>query len=167
MIKRNKNIIYLSHCILNQNSVVRDWERAEGPFTEIIKIALDYNISMIQLPCPEFVFLGEAREPKNKEQYDNLEYRNACSDLARDVASQIKEYVTQSYNIVGIVGIEESPSCDILRNRGIFMEELFELLDKENIKLSCFEISEDYEDGKNESDLIGFINFIKENIEKN
>lgn len=141
---RNKRIIILSHCILNQNSVVREWERAEAGFNEIIKIILDKNIAIFQLPCPEFAFLGEDRRPMSKEEYDTTDYRKYNKKLCLSIVSQIAEYKKHDYHLLGIVGISESPSCDTLLHRGVFMEELFAQLKEKKIDLVTFDIQSDY-----------------------
>lgn len=158
---RGKEIIYISHCILNQNSVIREWERAKGAFNEIIKVILDKNISIIQLPCPEFIFLGEARPPMTKEEYDTVEYRTICKELAEKVVVQMKEYIINDYKIIGLIGISNSPSCDTLGNQGVFMEELQKLMKEKDIKLETFDIPSDYVEGENNdiaSQLRNFIN---------
>lgn len=141
---RNKRIIILSHCILNQNSVVRDWERAEAGFNEIIKIILNENIAIFQLPCPEFGFLGEDRRPMSKEAYDTADYRKYAKVICLNVVDQIVEYKKHDYHLLGIVGISESPSCDILLQKGVFMEEFFAQLKEKKIEIDAFDIHADY-----------------------
>lgn len=159
---RGKQIIYVAHCVLNQNSVVRGWERAQGAFNDIIKVVLDHNISIIQLPCPEFTFLGEERPPKTKKEYDTPEYRKVCEELAEKVIAQMKEYEIHGYKILGLIGIEESPSCDTLCSKGIFMEELQKLMERDGIKISTFDIPEKYTEGESKE----FVQQFKEYIEK-
>ena len=157
---RKKQIIYTAHCVLNQNSVIREWERAEGAFNDIVKVILDNNISIVQLPCPEFIFLGESRPPKTKEEYNTSEYRKLCSELAEKTINQMKEYLKHDYRIIGILGIEESPTCDSLGKKGVFMEEILNLLDRENIKLSSFDIPEKYIEGQSKEIVENFKRFI-------
>lgn len=153
-------IVYVAHCVLNQNSVIREWERAKGAFNEIIIVLLDQNISIIQLPCPEFAFLGEARPPMTKEEYDIEEYRSLCQDLAKSNIKQMKEYISKGYQILCILGIEGSPSCDILGKKGVFMEELYSFLKKENIDIEAFDIPEEYTEGLGQDIIYKFRKFI-------
>ncbi len=157
---RGRKIIYTAHCVLNQNSVIREWERAPGAFNDIIRVLLDYNISIVQLPCPEFIYLGESRPPKTKEDYDIPEYRKLCRDLGEKIIVQMKEYKSKDYKIIGLLGIEESPSCDTLGEKGIFMEELEFLMNKENILLQSFDIPEDYIEGEGKQTIEKFKEFI-------
>jgi len=157
---RNKKILYISHCVLNQNSVIRDWERSQGAFNDIVRVLLDNNISIVQLPCPEFTFLGEGRPPMTKEEYDIPEYRRLCRELSEKVTKQMKEYLVNSYKILGVLGIGGSPTCDTLGKKGIFMEELLELVDKENIPLDSFDIPEEYVEGEDNKTIERFREFI-------
>lgn len=163
---RGKQIIFTAHCVLNQNSVIREWERAQGAFNDIVRILLDYNISIVQLPCPEFTFLGEDRAPKTKEEYDIPEYRRICVQLAEKTIEQIKEYMTYEYGILGVLGIEGSPSCDTLGKKGVFMEELIQLMKKENISLSSFDIPEKYIEGQADETVEQFRRFIQKSTNK-
>jgi predicted secreted protein len=108
----------VSHCILNQNAVIRGWERAIGAYGEIVRILLDRQLGIIQLPCPEFTYQGEARPSRSKQEYDTREYRVHCKELAEGTAAQLKEYLTHGYQIVGLIGIGESPTCDTKLEKG-------------------------------------------------
>lgn len=161
---REKLIIYTAHCVLNQNAVINGWERAQGAFNDIIRILLDSNISIVQMPCPEFTFLGEDRPPKTKEEYDTPEYRKLCKELALRLVEQMVEYRKHGYKIIGLLGICQSPSCDTMGKKGIFMEELFMLLEKENLQLPTFDIPEDYREGEADGAVKQFENFVKEKL---
>lgn len=136
---RDKKLILLSHCILNQNSVVLPLARSKGGFP-IVKTLLDEGIGIIQLPCPEFKFLGPNRKPMNKAEYDSAEYRTLCRDLFTPILEDIKKYLSEDYSLVGIMGINESPSCSITGERGIFMEEIFAMLNEKDIDINHLEI---------------------------
>lgn len=145
---RKKRILFTAHCVLNQNAVIRGWERAKGAFNEIIQLILENNIAIVQLPCPEFTFLGETRPPMTKQEYDTEEHRKHCREILEIIVKQFQEYLNCGYQIVGILGIQGSPSCDTLKDRGIFMEELLERLQKEGIPIRTFDVPEDYLEGK-------------------
>ena len=140
---RNKKLILLSHCILNQNSVVLPLARSKGGFP-IAKFLLDSGIGIIQLPCPEFKFLGPQRKPMNKEEYDSSEYRSLCRNLFTPILEDIKKYLAKDYSLVGILGINKSPTCSITGRRGTFMEEIFAMLNDEAIDINYFDIPADY-----------------------
>lgn len=154
-------MILTAHCVLNQNSVIRDWERAPGAFNDIVRILLKDDIGIIQLPCPEFSYQGESRPPKTKAEYDTSEYRAHCNTLATGVVSQLKEYIRHDYEILGFIGIQESPSCDTKIDRGIFVEVFFKLLEKAEIELNTIDIPVDYLEGNGVKFLENLDEFIK------
>lgn len=159
---RNKNIILTAHCVLNQNSVIKDWERSTSSFKTIIDLIIKKDISIIQLPCPELKHLGLNRPPLSKEDYDNPEYRKLCSDLSKEVVNEIIAYSHEDYKIIGLIGIGESPTCDTKGNKGIFMEELFFELDKNGIALKTFDIPENYSENDTFTLEKDFINFLEQ-----
>lgn len=147
MMVRTKKVLLVAHCILNQNSVIRDWERAKGGFNQLIDIILQENIGIVQLPCPELLFLGEDRPPRTKKDYDTREYRELCKRLSEPIVQQLKEYDRKGYSLLGLVGIGESPSCDTKNHQGIFMEELLVQLSKIGIEVNLFDVPESYREG--------------------
>lgn len=151
-----KKIIVLSHCILNQNSVVNNWERASGGFP-IVQYILEKNIGIIQLPCPELIFKGINRPPMTYEEYNNTEgYRESCISLLSPVISQLKDYIHNKYEYIGVIGINESPNCSITSQQGVFMEEFFNLCQKENINSKYIEIPTWYSE-ENEGNYLGLL----------
>lgn len=146
--ERGKNLVLVSHCILNQNSVVKPLARARGAFPIVNKL-LESGVGIIQLPCPEFKYLGPGRKPMTKEEYDTKEYRRLCKELFLPVLSELKQYISSDYEILGIIGINESPTCSISGKRGVFMQEIFKILEEENIYLKYFEIPTDYSEKNN------------------
>jgi len=150
---RSKNIIIVSHCILNQNSVVCPLARAKGVFKFVHRL-IDKGYGFIQLPCPELRYLGITREPMTKLQYDLSEFRDLCKLLALPIIDEIVMYINNGYIIKGIIGINASPTCSITKDTGIFMEEFFKELDKKHIKLNCIEVPSDYIDNEDYDKII-------------
>lgn len=159
--ERSKKVIFTSHCILNQNTVVLPLARANGAYRDIIEVIIDNGIGIHQLPCPEYIYLGLKRKPMTKEEYDTKEFRNLCKDISKDTVAIIKEYLDNGYNIVGLVGINDSPTCNITGNKGILMEELLASCKEANIELNTIDIPTDYHDGEKGKK---FINKFKEFI---
>ncbi|CAB3288659.1 conserved protein of unknown function [Methanocaldococcus lauensis] len=155
---KGKKIAIVSHCILNQNSVVNGLERAEGAFNEVVEILLKNNYAIIQLPCPELLYLGINREGKTKEEYDTKEYRKLCRELLNPIIKYLQEYIKDDFKFI-LIGIENSPTCDIFKNRGILMEELLKEIENLNINIKVIEYP------KNEEDYEEFIKNLKKMIE--
>lgn len=145
---RDKRIVIVSHCILNQNAVVLPLARARGAYNQLIKILLKYNIGIIQLPCPEMAYLGIDRPPMSKSDYNTPGYRNLCKELLKPVFKQIKDYSQYQYQIIGVLGIEESPTCGV-NHQGILMEELVQLLQFEALELEMLSVPTDYREEHN------------------
>lgn len=159
---REKRILFTAHCILNQNAVIREWERAKGGFNAIIQKILENNIAITQLPCPEFTFLGEDRPPMTKQEYNTEAYRKHSREILGMIVKQFEEYLDHGYEIVGILGIQGSPSCDTLGIKGVFMEELLALLKEKDTHVRTFDVPEDYLEGQEHYILKDFEDFIKQ-----
>ncbi len=141
--KRSKKLLLVSHCVLNQNAVLKDWERARGSF-QFVSEVIKSGVALIQMPCPELIYGGLSRLPMTYEEYNTPEYRALCKKEALTVIRQVEIYVKEGYEIYGVLGIEESPTCSISNQRGVFMEELFEMLAARNITCNTVEIPESW-----------------------
>lgn len=115
-----KKILIVSHCLLNTAAKVKGYQEAEIEKEEqlrlqVIKKALEEGVQILQLPCPEFIQYGARRWGHTKEQFDNPFFRQACKEMLQPVVLQIKEYLAspQEFKILGIVGIDGSPSCGV------------------------------------------------------
>ena len=58
---RSKKLAILSHCILNQNSVVKGEYKDINTFLPFVKNLFENNIGILQLPCPETEYYGLKR----------------------------------------------------------------------------------------------------------
>lgn len=115
-----KKIILVSHCILNTAAKVvmyneKDMAAEESLRKKFLKEAVDNDIHIIQLPCPEFTLYGAHRWGHVSNQFDNVFFRNHCKKILQPVIDQLKEYLTcdDMFQILGIVGVDGSPSCGV------------------------------------------------------
>ena len=108
---RNKpTILVLAHCILNPKVRAKGLTRSFETKDKILKLAKKYNAEIRQLPCPEFLFLGE-REPKTYDEYmEVVGFKDSCKKLAEDFIANLKD-INKCHLIV--VGIARSPSCSV------------------------------------------------------
>ncbi|GAB6106599.1 CD3072 family TudS-related putative desulfidase [Fusibacter bizertensis] len=120
MLRANK-VILVSHCVLNQNSVVHPLARAKGAFDEITKMIAEMGFGIVQLPCPETLFLGLERSPMSKEEYATPEYITLCHQLAQREVEYLNLLQQGKVSIAGIVGIDQSPTCCQYNEVGHFM----------------------------------------------
>jgi predicted secreted protein len=142
-------VLIVAHCILNQST--RWWqkgqpvERNQGPVNQILQFMSDNKIGAVQLPCPEFTFLGNPRSPATKDDYESLSgFKEHCRRLAMDSSRNLKSLIEMGRDpkiaVLAIIGVERSPSCGVkytprkvdgktkyVEEKGIF----FEALDKE------------------------------------
>lgn len=166
---RGKKIVILSHCILNQNSVVKPYAKEQKYYFEFIKNFLLNNCGIIQLPCPELLILGLKRWGHVKDQFEYPYFKRECESLLYPIINQIENYIDNGYEIVGVYGVQGSPSCgvnktcrgnwegeascyknldDIVKRvqlvseKGIFMETFEKLLNKKNIELNFYDIDD-------------------------
>ena len=86
------------------------------------------GIGLVQLPCPETLYLGMERLPMTRQQYDTPEYRQLCGALAGQWASFLQQLGQRETRVVGLMGIEKSPSCDAVCQPGVFMDILLGVL---------------------------------------
>ena len=155
---RSKRVIFICHCILNQNTVVCPLARAGGAYSEIIETIMKKQIGIHQLPCPEYRHLGLKRDPMTKEEYDSKDYRDLCREISLDAIAVMREYIENGYELAGIIGVNESPTCSIGNDRGIFMEELLGLIDKKAIDIKLLDVGADYKEDEDNSDFIDQLN---------
>ena len=162
----SKKILVVSHCVLNQNAVVHGLERAGGGFPLVHEI-LKEGIGIIQLPCPEFLYLGSTRPSMNKNEYENMAgYAEHCQKILEPIFLQLKEYQQNGYAYLGVLGIQESPSCSLSSPLGILMEKYMEEMERRNWTKACFEVpvfyDEEEKDVKWEELRAGFVSFLEE-----
>lgn len=169
--KRNKKIILICHCIINSNSKVEGLSQYGGIFKEFVNLIAEKDIGIIQLPCPEMIVYGIKRWGHVKEQFDTLFYREQCREMLRPIVQQTKSYIDAGYEILGVVGIDGSPSCGVnhtcsgefrgeisnndelesiletlkeVKGSGVFMEELKSYLEEVGIKIPFTAINENH-----------------------
>ena len=144
---RSRRLVAVIECILNQNA--RDAGAANFPAINrsILQLCNEYNVGILQIPCPEIKFLGFNRKrPKGQSIRDALdipEGRNCCRKISIDIADRIKDYLAQSYQIIAILGGNpESPGCAVhydgdklSSSSGILMNELYDEFQKRCIKV--------------------------------
>ncbi len=114
-----QDIIFVSHCVLNIASKVVMYNETEMAAEEdlrrrFVSKAVSQGVQLVQLPCPEFIMYGSRRWGHVSEQFDTPFFRSQCRKLLEDYMLQIKEYLSNDrFRILGIVGIDGSPSCGV------------------------------------------------------
>ena len=112
---------------------------------------------VIQLPCPEALYLGLDRWASTRNQLDVPEFRRFCRSLITTYADLLEMLARQGTRIK-IVGLAGSPSCGVettslgyaggrvrecehehVPGKGVFMEELMAELDRRGVAFDCEE----------------------------
>ncbi|TCO69226.1 CD3072 family TudS-related putative desulfidase [Marinisporobacter balticus] len=152
---RSKKIILVSHCILNQNSISDGTADYPGTNESILKLLIQSNVGIIQMPCPEILSLGldrgDIHGAEREIVTENTRIRHALEDpnsieiinnLVKQIIFQIEEYIRNGFTILGIIGINRSPSCGVnttsknnqeVDGGGIFIEIFKKELEKKRI----------------------------------
>ena len=110
---RGLRVVYVSHCVLNQNSVVRGLAVRGGILSEVVGVLDGLGLGVVQLPCPETGYLGLKRWWQVKDQYDCVGFRKYCRRLAEEAVSLALEFEGNGVRVVAVVGIRGSPSCGV------------------------------------------------------
>jgi predicted secreted protein len=115
-----KKIVFVSHCILNVASKVvmynqEEMDKEDALRKDFLNKAINNDVQIIQLPCPEFTLYGAKRWGHVSNQFNNVFFKNHCRKILEPIIEQIQEYLDnpQMFKLLGIVGIDGSPSCGV------------------------------------------------------
>ena len=150
---RSKRVIFLAHCIPNQNAISDGTAGYPAAHTDLIRTLLDAQVGIVQMPCPELCCLGlDGGDPQGAERPNTriraaLGAPEAAAQLDRlvdHVMLQIREYRRHGFTVVGIVGVNRSPSCGVdttsdrdreLPGQGVFLARLTAALDTAGLSI--------------------------------
>jgi predicted secreted protein len=144
---KGEEITVIAHCLLNPCTRVKGLGRTNyepsGP--------------VIQLPCPEAIYLGLDRWAVTRNQIDVPEFRRFCGRLIEPYAD-LMEMLAAGGCSIKVIGVAKSPSCGVktttagysggrvraaehehIPGMGVFMEELTSELVRRGV---AFEIDE-------------------------
>jgi len=149
--ERSKKVIFISHCLLNQNARPLGGEKYSGSVKELVELFAESGVGIIQIPCPQIEFNeGLNRKSKSKDAYDNNGFRSKCQKLSSNVIETIESYLRKNYEILGILGVEQSSTCGVYQvqngkrsvpGKGIFIEELEKEMEKKNFQVPIIGIN--------------------------
>lgn len=154
---RSKKVVFVAHCLLNQNSISDGTADMPGQFKEVIDLLMANHVGIVQLPCPEMLCLGLDRQDKYGAKRNVLEENTRIRSLmeqeessnllrrkAQEIACTIREYNNYGFSIIGLIGVNRSPSCGIettsIKGKeepgaGVFMQIVTEELAKEGLPI--------------------------------
>ena len=111
--RRAGKLVFLSHWMLNQNACVRGLASQPAVIREIVDLALDNDVAIYQMPCPEVSYLGSMRWGMVKRMYGNPMFRRHCRRIAQQVCDQIQTYRDNGHEVKGVVMRDGSPTCGL------------------------------------------------------
>jgi len=147
--KRGRRVIFISHCWLNMNTRFPEGCVYSGANVPLMKTLLDSGLGIIQMPCPEYEVLGLEKNLYGVVIKD--EVRAGFRKYAAIVVKQIQDYLAMGFEVVGVMGMNPSPSCGVevakgkgtmlgtsrdtseQKESGIFIDELKSLLQENDI----------------------------------
>ena len=109
---RGRKVVVVCHCILNANSKVEGLSQYAGIHPLVGRLA-GLGIGVIQMPCAEMTALGMRRWGQTREQYESVAFTQHCRELSEQTAEQVREYQRCGYDILGVVGVDGSPTCGV------------------------------------------------------
>lgn len=113
MPRKPRYFVLVSHCLLNPATRVHMLGRRFVLAEHISQYLLSKNISIIQLPCPEFTAMGYWRNPQGRQQYDNVFFYKHCRQQLETYVDMVRELVNNDNTPLCYVGIQGSPTCSI------------------------------------------------------
>jgi predicted secreted protein len=154
---RSKRVVFVAHCLLNQNSISDGTAVYPAAFKDVVDFFLNSNIGIIQMPCPELCCLGLDRgdiygadRPVVEEntrirlEMQKEKPNEKLNHLVEYVIEQVLEYHKYGFEIIGMIGANRSPNCGVnttsdhnmeISGMGLFIERIYERLLQENISI--------------------------------
>lgn len=128
--KRSKRVIFVSHCLLNENTRYPGGAFRRGGVDELVNGWQQGGLGLCQMHCPEQRTWGGVLKRSFLPFYGSkgtLLYRLRhqllplflhytqwkYQRLAKEVVRDIQDYVRSGFEVVGIVGVGGSPSCGV------------------------------------------------------
>jgi predicted secreted protein len=135
---RSRRVIFVAHCLLNENTRYLGGARRGGAIREVVEPCLGHDVGIVQLPCPEQHAWGGVLKRRLLFLYGSkgkLRYRlrsvllplalwytrRIYRKLARRTADEIRDYQDAGFAVLGIIGVDGSPTCGV--NQSLAMRE--------------------------------------------
>jgi predicted secreted protein len=128
---RGRQVMLVSHCLLNQNTRYAGGATRPGAVGEAVDELVGAGYGIHQLPCPERLAWGGVLKRHTVRLYDSKGgplyplrgalvrafawwTRLAYGRLARQVVRDVTDYQRSGITVAGIIGIGASPSCGVM-----------------------------------------------------
>jgi predicted secreted protein len=134
--ERSRRVVFVSHCLLNQNVRYLGGAWAAGIAPDAVGQFIREGVGLCQMPCPEQAAWGGVMKRFILRFYgaqDTWAYRfcglllpvfrlytrAVYRRLASRTARHIADYARSGFQVIGIVGVGDSPSCGVLHTLNI------------------------------------------------
>lgn len=124
--RRSKRVVFVSHCILNQNAMIDGLPSYPDVVREVVDAIRTSGCSMVQLDCPELMYLGldrrvdmksartiESEDTRVRILMEKRAGRSYCKKIAEHITFQVKEYIRNGFTVAGVLGTNASPTCGV------------------------------------------------------
>jgi predicted secreted protein len=131
--QRSRKVVVLAHCLLNENTRYAGGACRPGAVDEVVQACLEHQLGIIQMPCPEQIAWGGVLKPRlwsvlelaHTQRFSRFQSlvlwlllwhtRRIYRRVATQVAQQVVDYQRSGCEVIGIVGVDGSPSCGLHR----------------------------------------------------
>lgn len=130
--QRGGTVVFVSHCLLNENTRYLGGARCAGCVPDRVQQCLAGGVGIVQLPCPEQQAWGGVLKRRLLFAY-GLQHRHpwlyrlrrllvpltlgstrlVYRRLAATAARHIADYHAAGFRVLGVVGVDGSPSCGV------------------------------------------------------
>ncbi len=159
--ERGKKVIFLSHCLLNENTRYLGGASRRACVDEIVDRLQKKGIGIVQMKCPEQkAWVGVLKREMLMGYCIKGTWLKAFLKpfmilflwktkiyfriIAKEVVYEIRDYIDSGFEVSGIVGIKGSPSCGVsaaldLKKSAQFAADLdIETLSREYFNENCY-----------------------------
>lgn len=155
--ERSRRVVFVSHCILNSNTRADGHAGVPGVNRRVMELLMRMGVGVVQMPCPEMMCLGLDRGDRkggerpvlveNTRIREGLKSNSATAMLdgmVDQVIAQVEQYLKHGFHILGIVGVNRSPSCGVetttvdneeVKGEGVFIDRLRKALEGKGVHL--------------------------------
>jgi predicted secreted protein len=141
--ERSKRVIFVAHCILNENTRYLGGAFRKGCIDEIVDEIQNQGIGIVQMKCPEQKAWGGVLKESMWEPVGSKNTfrgrltrvflplfiwntKRAYRKIAKEVVEEIIDYRESEFEVLGIIGVAGSPSCGV--NMTLNMKKSIEFL---------------------------------------
>jgi predicted secreted protein len=113
-----RKVVFVANCVPNRAISNRTVTLASQPpaIRAVIRIALDHDVEVVQMPCPERTCYFAQRWGGVRSDFDTPAFRRRCQVFAEQVLDQVMAYQATGREVVGIVMRDGSPTCGLTRS---------------------------------------------------